>query len=159
MGVLESDDGTMSANLRLLLLLGLGALCLVQRCDALRRKPDDWDEEVDGTWDPTEHDSAPTPPPPEQYLSQEPDAWKNTPITTRLWEVISKNDVPGLEQMIKVNPRVVHARSEDGRGPLFWAYEYQKADIVKMLEGAGVDNTLKDKHGMTPKQMAPHQEL
>merc|ERR1711907_150231 len=100
----------------------------------------------------------PPPPPPEQYLSQEPDAWKNTYATTRLWEVISKNDMQGLQDMIKVNPRVVHARAEDGRGPLFWAYEYQRPEMIKLLQTSGVDATVKDKDGMTPTQMAPHQE-
>merc|ERR1711998_337761 len=156
--------------------LALCAVLLLHTCDALREKPADWDDEVDGAWEPPKEDetemgdsgdlgtspptySPPPPPEPEQYLSQEPEFWVNSFATTRLWEVISKDDMAGLDSMIEANPRVVFARAEDGRGPLFWAYEYNRPEIVKILEGAGVDATLKDKHGMTPKQMAPHQEL
>jgi len=142
-----------------------------------RQKPADWDEEVDGEWEapkeedegfnhlgqgqgynPPDQPSYPPPPPPEQYLSQEPDAWANSVATTRLWEVISSGDMDGLNAMIKVNPRVIHARAEDGRGPLFWAYEYGRPQMFKLLESQGVDNTVKDKDGMTPPDFAKGSE-
>merc|ERR1712031_56901 len=136
----------------------LFAAALLLGAEGVREKPADWDDEVDGAWEPPKEgedadtadetfDSPPSPPPPEpeQYLSQEPDAWVNTFVTTRLWEVISKDDMEGLDEMIKANPRVVHARSEDGRGPLFWAYEYGRTEMVKKLEEMGVDATVRDK--------------
>jgi len=64
---------------------------------------------------------------------------------TRLWEVINKDDQAGLDEMIAANPRVIFARAEDGRGPLFWAYEYGRTAMIKQLEDLGIDNTLKDK--------------
>merc|ERR1712146_606211 len=146
------------------LLVCLVGTVLFAHVDAAREKPADWDDEVDGKWEPPQEDesdsglggdAAPayTPPPPpeqEQYLSQEPDAWANTFVTTRLWEVINKDDMAGLDDMIKANPRVIHARSEDGRGPLFWAYEYGRTEMVKKLEELGTDNTVRDKNGATP---------
>merc|ERR1711998_20473 len=87
---------------------------LIFHAEAMREKPADWDDEVDGAWEPPKEDeidagdtgafSDYTPPPPpeqEQYLSQEPDAWVNTFVTTRLWEVISKDDMEGLDEMIR----------------------------------------------------------
>merc|ERR1712054_24659 len=156
---------------RTLLVCLVGAVLLAQ-VDAARQKPADWDDEVDGKWEPPAEDEADTgiggdapaytpPPPPEQeqYLSQEPDAWVNTFVTTRLWEVISKDDMEGLDEMIKADPRVVHARSEDGRGPLFWAYEYGRSDMIKKMEDMGVDHTVRDKNGVAPPEMASQQEL
>merc|ERR1711871_631035 len=160
-------DNTMSRVLAIL----LGCLLVATVTNALREKPADWDDEVDGDWEPPKEDEGdtdgafsdypPPPPPPEQeqYLSQEPDAWVNTFVTTRLWEVISKDDMEGLDEMIKANPRVVHARSEDGRGPLFWAYEYGRSDMVKKMEDMGVDHTVRDKNGVAPPEMASQQEL
>merc|ERR1712046_142400 len=107
------------------------------------------------SYKPPDVPAYPPPPPPEQYLSQDEEFWKNSHATTRLWEEISQGDLDGLNAMIKANPRVVHARAEDGRGPLFWAYEYGRPQIVKILETAGVDKTVKDKDGMTPPDMAP----
>ena len=49
----------------------------------------------------------------------------------RLFEVIKKDDQAGLDEMLAANPRVIFARSEDGRGPLFWAYEYGRGAMIK----------------------------
>merc|ERR1711998_13266 len=160
--------GTSVENMmRIATILLIGAL--ICHVEALREKPADWDDEVDGAWEPPKDDETSddgafsdyTPPPPpeqEQYLSQEPDAWVNTFVTTRLWEVISKDDMEGLDEMIKANPRVVHARAEDGRGPLFWAYEYGRTEMVSKMEDMGVDNTVRDKNGVSPPEMASEQE-
>merc|ERR1740133_395326 len=142
---------------------------LVLAAEASREKPADWDDEVDGAWEAPKEDEPDTqsfnantedapPPPPvqqEQYLSQEPDAWANSFVTTRLWEVVNKDDMDGLDEMIKANPRVVHARAEDGRGPLFWAYEYGRTEMIKKLEELTVDNTVRDKNGVAPPEMSP----
>merc|ERR1712086_1238655 len=162
---------TMTTTMRLLILV-IAFTALVSATP--REKPADWDDEVDGKWEPPTEDepasfnigdgvpAAETPPPPppvEQYLSQEPDSWANTFATTRLWEVINKDDQAGLDEMIAANPRVIFARAEDGRGPLFWAYEYGRTAMIKQLEDLGIDNTLKDKAGTPPTELAPAGEL
>ena len=80
-------------------------------------------------------------------------------LQTRLWEVINGDDMAGLDAMIKANPRVVFARSEDGRGPLFWAYEYGRQAMVTKLLDLGVDGSLRDKNGASPAELASQQEL
>ena len=40
--------------------------------------------------------------------------------------------------------------SEDGRGPLFWAYEYERYDMVKLLLDKGADAAAVDAKGNTP---------
>jgi ankyrin repeat protein len=40
--------------------------------------------------------------------------------------------------------------SEDGRGPLFWAYEYERYDMVKLLLDKGADAAAVDVKGNTP---------
>ena len=48
---------------------------------------------------------------------------------------------------------VVHIRSEDGRGPLWWAYEYDRTEIIAALREAGVHEDAKDDRGLKASDM------
>eukprot|EP00808_Paulinella_micropora_P012999 g57502.t1 len=81
--------------------------------------------------------------------------WRDTEITTMLWRIISSHDdISALEALIQQDPRVVKVRSADGRGPLFWAYEYGHTEAVSLLESLGADTEAKDKFGMTARELA-----
>jgi len=80
-------------------------------------------------------------------------AWQNTADTTRLWQLIHGNDVEALRDWIKTEPYIVHLRSEDGRGPLWWAYEYNRVEILELLVLSGSDAQAKDGKGMQPVEM------
>ena len=47
----------------------------------------------------------------------------------------------------------VHVRSSDGRGPLWWAYEYGHREIVDLLVSAGADESARDATGMLPNEL------
>ncbi|GMH61259.1 hypothetical protein TrRE_jg1116, partial [Triparma retinervis] len=79
--------------------------------------------------------------------------WENTETTTRLWELISAGDVGELRAWFNAVPSAAYARSEDGRGPMFWAFENKNEDIVGLLMEKGVRTTDKDKDGKTPRDM------
>lgn len=40
---------------------------------------------------------------------------------------------PQLQALIDSRPEAVHMRPSDGRGPLFWAYEYNQPEIAQFL--------------------------
>eukprot|EP00457_Paulinella_chromatophora_P014316 gb/GEZN01014726.1/.p1 GENE.gb/GEZN01014726.1/~~gb/GEZN01014726.1/.p1 ORF type:complete len:162 (-),score=54.37 gb/GEZN01014726.1/:13-498(-) len=81
--------------------------------------------------------------------------WSDSEITTMLWRLISQHeDIASLEALIKQDPRVVKVRAADGRGPLFWAYEYGHKEAVDLLESLGADKEAKDKFGMTAQELA-----
>ena len=84
---------------------------------------------------------------------QDEEYWANTAETTRMWELISSENVNELKQWIRSDPDVVHVRSEDGRGPLWWAYEYGNKKIINMLLEAGVDGTQQDSSGSIASDM------
>ena len=42
---------------------------------------------------------------------------------------------------------------EDGRGPLFWAYEYNWVEGIKLLKLAGLDENQRDINGKTPREL------
>ena len=52
-----------------------------------------------------------------------------------------------------MDPNVVHVRSGDGRGPLWWAYEHGRTDMVKLLMTNGADPNAIDSKGKKPQSM------
>jgi hypothetical protein len=44
-------------------------------------------------------------------------------------------------------------RAGDGRGPLFWAHEFDNNEIIAALVDAGADQRATDTKGLTPGQM------
>ena len=80
--------------------------------------------------------------------------WADTALTTSLWRTISDGDVDDLKSLLESNPEAAVARSGDGRGPLWWAYEYDKPEMVAALVAAGASEDEKDADGKTPKQVA-----
>eukprot|EP01002_Notosolenus_urceolatus_P015002 NODE_7088_length_588_cov_24.467532_g6089_i0.p1 GENE.NODE_7088_length_588_cov_24.467532_g6089_i0~~NODE_7088_length_588_cov_24.467532_g6089_i0.p1 ORF type:complete len:139 (-),score=39.55 NODE_7088_length_588_cov_24.467532_g6089_i0:101-517(-) len=83
------------------------------------------------------------------------ESWSDTPITTELWQRIRTGDISGLKKMYAVDPNVINHRSGDGRGALFWAYEFGQTKIIALLEKSGVDTTAACSDGRTASEMAP----
>lgn len=79
--------------------------------------------------------------------------WADNALTTMLWKTISSGDVDQLRDILEINTDAPHARSSDGRGPLWWAYEYGQKDMVEMLIAAGANPNEKDGDGKTPKEV------
>jgi dolichyl-diphosphooligosaccharide--protein glycosyltransferase len=80
----------------------------------------------------------------------DPEQWTNSEFTTELWNLISKGQLDRLKQLLDESPAMAHLRSEDGRGPMWWAHEYGKDDVVALLRSHGVSEDRKDKDGVTP---------
>ena len=89
----------------------------------------------------------------EEEDDEEKYPWRNTPYTTKMWNLIHDKDYEGIKAWIEREPEVVHIRSGDGRGPLWWAYEHKNKKIVKLLKKHGADKNALDAKGMKPKQM------
>jgi len=58
-----------------------------------------------------------------------------------------------LLALIKSEPKTIHARSADGRGILWWAYEFGRDDMISVLIEAGIDTKTTDRHGNKPISM------
>jgi len=82
--------------------------------------------------------------------------WVDTQETSHLWQLIKNDDFDQLEGFLKDNQGAAFVRSSDGRGPMWWAYEYRRPNIVKLLTTYGVSKTEKDEHGKTPKEYRNH---
>lgn len=76
--------------------------------------------------------------------------WEDTELTTHMWKIISSGTVHDLESFLESSPIMGFMRSSDGRGPMWWAFESRKQEMVRVLMTYGVSHTDKDKHGLTP---------
>jgi dolichyl-diphosphooligosaccharide---protein glycosyltransferase len=74
--------------------------------------------------------------------------WENNEFTTMMWEIISQGQFAELTSVLREHPELAHIRSEDGRGPMWWAYEYQKPKVVSLLKKLGVSDERTDANGV-----------
>lgn len=101
---------------------------------------------------------GPTEEPQKKKLKKVPEAdvesinevWENTETTTSMWEYISQDRIADLRDLILLSPSAPHVRSEDGRGPMWWAHEFGRTKIIELLKRLGVSETRKDGNGLTP---------
>ena len=78
------------------------------------------------------------------------EAWENNELTSHLWELIAQNREDEFKQLIETNPASAHVRSEDGRGPMWWAHEYKRTGIIEVLRKMKVSEKRTDENGKTP---------
>lgn len=76
--------------------------------------------------------------------------WQNNELTSHLWELISSGNTQALQELVTTNPAAAHVRSEDGRGPMWWAHEYKRSDMIEILRKAKVSEDRTDESGRTP---------
>merc|ERR1712228_273716 len=79
--------------------------------------------------------------------------WEDTEETSNLYELISQHNFDVLNQWFTSDSSIPFLRSKDGRGPMFWAYEFGHKDIIKLLKSMGVSDSQKDKDGYTAKDV------
>lgn len=80
--------------------------------------------------------------------------FEDTDDTTNMYALIRTANVERLDMWIDANPSVIHIRSSDGRGPLWWAYEFGNQEVIDLLIQAGADEKAVDVHGNYPKDIA-----
>jgi len=88
-----------------------------------------------------------------QKIKEVSSRWEDTEDTTRMWQIISSNNIAELKAWLQVEPYKAFIRSKDGRGPMFWAFEQRSEDITKMLMQVGVPHTDRDASGRTPAEI------
>jgi len=80
-------------------------------------------------------------------------AGADTPETTRLWEIVRQGDIGSLKGWLQATPDLINLRAADGRGALWWAYEFGRMDMVQELLVAGAKADDVDIHGNTPSSL------
>ena len=86
--------------------------------------------------------------------SQDSSNWRNSPDTTRMWQLINSGDLESISTWLSVDPAAAFLRSSDGRGPLWWANEFHQTQIIDLLVASGADPDATDVNGIKPGDMA-----
>ena len=94
-------------------------------------------------------ESAPT----QESCAADTTVWEDSELTTALWQLVYDNNLEGLFEVLEEHPSLAHKRSSDGRGLLWWAYEYERHEMVQLLLARGVDQYAQDKFGKRPIQL------
>merc|ERR1711871_752881 len=84
--------------------------------------------------------------------------WRNSPQVTEAWNIVDHGSLDDLKEFLEENEEHVFLRSEDGRGPLFWAYEYGREEMISLLLEKGAESDSGDKFGNVPKDMSGKDE-
>ena len=66
-------------------------------------------------------------------------AWEDSPALTSLWQATSSGSTEGFISALIQNREYAQHRSGDGRGPVFWAYEFKNVDTLALLMHLGVE--------------------
>ena len=69
--------------------------------------------------------------------SAEP-VFEDSPALTALWQASSDGSTDAFINQIIQNRDSANERSADGRGPMFWAYEFKNVDTLALLMHLGV---------------------
>lgn len=79
--------------------------------------------------------------------------WDDREETSAMWEIISQGMIREFIGVLMEDPSMAHVRSSDGRGPLWWAHEYNRPKMIEILKAVGVSENLRDKNGVRPKDL------
>jgi dolichyl-diphosphooligosaccharide--protein glycosyltransferase len=76
--------------------------------------------------------------------------WEDSEQTSYMWDVISEGKIMDLLEVLREYPEVAHIRSADGRGPMWWAHEYNRPKMIQYLKKLGVSDELPDSSDRRP---------
>jgi len=76
--------------------------------------------------------------------------WVDTEKTGMMWELIKTPESEEFMQVLSTHPEIAHIRSKDGRGPMFWAHEYGRKNMIRVLKKLGVSEDRLDANGIKP---------
>merc|ERR1712087_142053 len=89
-----------------------------------------------------------------QFVAAEPE-FSDSPALTNIWQHTSSGDVEQLINVYIQDRDFALARAADGRGPLFWAYEFKNVDALALLIYLEADEDAEDLDGKRPRDFFP----
>lgn len=81
--------------------------------------------------------------------------FEDSPALTSLWQATSDGSTDAFISQLIQNKEFAHHRSADGRGPMFWAYEFKNVDTLALLLGQNVPTDQEDTEGKQPAEFFP----
>ena len=81
--------------------------------------------------------------------------FEDSPALTALWQASSSGSTDGFINQLIQNRESGSQRSADGRGPMFWAYEFKNVDSLALLMHLNVATDQQDVEGKSPTEFFP----
>lgn len=81
--------------------------------------------------------------------------FEDSAALTTLWQATSSGQTEMFLSQLIQNREYAQHRSSDGRGPMFWAYEFKNVDTLALLMHLGVETTQEDVDGKQPTEFFP----
>ena len=82
----------------------------------------------------------------------------DSPALTSLWQATYSGNTDQLIDVLVQDHAFALQRSSDGRGPLFWAYEFKNVDAHALLTHLRADEEAEDLDGKRPAEFFPESE-
>jgi len=81
--------------------------------------------------------------------------WQDTEMTTQIWSIVASGRMDLLQQLVENEPSAIMQRSADGRGAIFWSFEYWGPThaITKYLISKGANMKSRDKYDFLPTEV------
>ena len=117
------------------------------KCGGFARSSCDHDGGLDVKDVPVKEDTALT------TAKENDPKWEDTSTTSQLWQIISTHNIHAFTDLLEREPEAATVRANDGRGPLFWAFEYGHPDMQRLLIKHGAQTNAKDAVGKSPMDM------
>merc|ERR1719231_413719 len=85
------------------------------------------------------------------FASADEAEFQDTPLLSSIWQAISSKDNEAIDRLFDSSSFAVSARASDGRGPVFWAWEFQNAYALGSIiaNGGDVESADEDLQGQT----------
>jgi len=84
--------------------------------------------------------------------------FEDSPALTALWQASHDGNTDAFISQLIANKEYGQHRSADGRGPMFWAYEFKNVDAMALLMHLEVAADQEDVDGHGPKEFFPDSE-
>lgn len=81
--------------------------------------------------------------------------FEDSPALTSLWQATSSGQTEMFISQLIQNREFAQHRASDGRGPIYWAYEFKNVDTLALLMHLGVTAEQEDVDGKKPKEFFP----
>ena len=78
--------------------------------------------------------------------------FEDSPALTALWQATSEGSTDAYIAQLIQNREYASHRAADGRGPMFWAYEFKNLDARALLMHLEVSPEQEDVDGKAPKE-------
>merc|ERR1719243_5049 len=77
--------------------------------------------------------------------------FQDTPLLSSIWQAVSSKDNEAIDRLFDSSSFAVTARASDGRGPAFWAWEFQNTYALGAIiaYGGDIESTDEDLTGST----------